>query len=116
MTPVDQVAALRALTTKPHPDARLLAICDRLAVIWDEQDELWQHQQDGYLARSRELSCESEPLMRELANRPARTAEGRLVKGEMAARGMMGGAVWVSLARSALQDYRNAGEASEGSP
>jgi hypothetical protein len=114
MTPVDQVAALRAPSTTPHPDARLLAICERLAVIFDELDELWRHKRPGYVARSNELTSEREPLMRELAQRPARTAAGRQAKGEIASRGMMGGAVWTDLARSALQDYRNAGQASEG--
>jgi hypothetical protein len=118
----DQVAALRALATEPHPDARLLAICDRLTVILDEQDQLWRRTPPGCPVRSdalfrvSELSRESEPLMKELVKRRARTAAGRMAKGEIAARGMIGGAVWTDLARSALQDYRNAGQASETIP
>lgn len=40
MKPVEQVAGLRAPTTAPHPDARLLALCERLALIYDERNDL----------------------------------------------------------------------------
>lgn len=122
MKPVDQVAALRALATTPHPDARLLVICERLAVILDEIHQLWRHTPPGGLERSdelfraSELSRESEPLMKELVKRRAKTAAGRQAKGEIASRSLLGGAVWTDLARSALQDYQNAGQASETSP
>jgi hypothetical protein len=68
------------------------------------------------VARSNELSGEGDPLTNELAKWSARTAVGRRTKSEIAAAGVMGGAVWGNLARSALQDYQNANQGSEGSP
>lgn len=114
MKAADQVAALRALTTAPHPDARLLAICERLAVIDDDLELLWRQKPPGYLKQSGAITVESQALIKELAKRPARTAAGRLAKGETAARCLMGGAGWTDLARSALMDFRNASVASEG--
>lgn len=122
MSTVDKVAALRALATAPHLDARLLAICERLAVILDELHQLWRLKPPGYrvqsddLLRASELSRDSEPLMKELTKRRAKTTAGRLAKGEIASRSLLGGSMWPDLARSALQDYRNAGQASEISP
>lgn len=116
MKPVDHVAALRARVAAPNPDARLLAVCDRLAIVQDEIEQLGRRRPAGFAHRARELVNESDELVDELLKRPARTAAGRLAKGEAAARGLMGGAGWTNLARSALQDYRNAGLASEGSP
>jgi len=108
MSTANQVAALRVLTTAPNPDARLLATCDRLSILWDELDQLWRHKPRGYLGRSSEIVSESDALVAELVKRPARTAAGRLAKGEIAARGIVGGGWWANLARSALADYQNA--------
>lgn len=113
MKPVDHVAALQARIAAPDPDARLLAICDRLAILDDQIMQNWRAKEPGYTDRNRELIHESDSLTDELVKRPARTAAGRLAKGEAAVLGIMGQFRGSKLARSALEDYRNAGLAPE---
>lgn len=113
MTPVDHVAALQARVAARDPDARLLAICDRMSILNDQITQNWRAKEPGYIDRNRELIHESDSLTDELVKRPARTAAGRPAKGEVAVLGIMGQFRGSKLARSALEDYRNAGIAPE---
>lgn len=106
--------ALRALAATPHPDARLLVACERFTLIWEEVHRLYRKRERGHMDRVRATMAEREAIEVEIANTPARTADGRAAKAE-AAMHMLGMTGTIALiARSALRDFMNAGPTTAG--
>lgn len=106
------VTALAQLAGTPHPDAKLLAACDRMGELLDQRDALDSRQgpgaAEGCRAFRRTHSAELDRLYATVTATRAETPTGRQAKAILALRHLpIKGWFWTFVA-SALQDAASA--------
>ncbi|MBY0335463.1 MAG: hypothetical protein K2X11_02555 [Acetobacteraceae bacterium] len=105
----EAVAALGRLAAAPHPDARLLALCDRLGELRDRQGAMRHRTYRGAAKALRaflaEHAGEMNRLMAEIAELPALTDAGRRAKGELAAAFGPSAGIMGRFVASAFRDF-----------
>jgi hypothetical protein len=102
------LAGLVALVNAPSPDAPLVAACDRLLYLRDQQHELYRMAEPGYLKMVRATIAEQDRLEAEIRESPPATHAGRRAKAEVVMSLLSNSGTLAAFATAVLRDFMQA--------